>query len=132
MVMNSMLFDTCFLIDLEREKKKGVGAAMAFLKQHCAMIPLISAVTVGEFMEGFDDVESPACQAMLQHFQKVPSTEATARCYARITHKLRLIRNIMGANDLWIAATAIEHDVPLVTRNVQDFSRVAGLKLMGY
>lgn len=130
--MNSMLFDTCFLIDLEREKKKGAGAAMGFLKQHVAVIPLISAVTVGEFMEGFDDVDAPICQAMLQHFRIIPSTDATARCYARITRKLRLSRNLIGANDLWIAATAMEHDVLLVTRNVQEFSRVAGLKLMGY
>ena len=130
--MKSMFFDTCFLIDLEREKKKGSGAATGFLKQHLAVIPMISAVTAGEFMEGFDDIGSPACQAMLQHFRIISCTEATARCYARITRKLRLNRDLIGANDLWIAAAALVYDVPLVTRNLQDFSRVAGLKLIGY
>jgi tRNA(fMet)-specific endonuclease VapC len=130
--MNAILFDTCFLIDLEREKKKGAGVAMGFLKEHASAIPMISAVTAGGFMEGFDDVNHPACQAMLQCFQVLPLTAETARCYAKVTRKLRLSRQLIGANDLWIAAVAMEHDLPLVTRNVHEFSRVSGLKLMGY
>lgn len=132
MVMSALVFDTCFLIDLEREKKKGAGAAMRFLKQHAGAFPMISVVTAGEFMEGFDDVDVPACQAMLQCFQLLPSTRETARCYARITRHLRMNRQLIGVNDLWIAAAALEQDLPLVTRNVHEFARVPGLKLMGY
>ena len=36
----------------------------------------------------------------------------------------------MGLADAIIAATALVHDLPLVTRNVDDFKHVAGLKLM--
>jgi predicted nucleic acid-binding protein len=32
--------------------------------------------------------------------------------------------------DAVIAATALAHDLPLVTRNVDDFKHVAGLKLI--
>lgn len=34
------------------------------------------------------------------------------------------------ANDLWIAATAMEHDLVLVTANARDFADIAGLQLL--
>lgn len=36
----------------------------------------------------------------------------------------------MGLGDAVIAATALVHDIPLVTRNMQDFKHVAGLRLI--
>jgi len=35
----------------------------------------------------------------------------------------------IGPNDLLIAATALAHDLILITHNLREFSRVAGLKL---
>lgn len=34
------------------------------------------------------------------------------------------------ASDLWIAATAIVHQMPIVTRNVNDFANVPGLSVV--
>jgi predicted nucleic acid-binding protein len=39
---------------------------------------------------------------------------------------------LIGSNDLWIAATALEREMALVTRNTAEFSRVPGLKIKGY
>ncbi len=38
----------------------------------------------------------------------------------------------MGDNDLWIAATALAEDLPLVTRDARHLGRVAGLRLLSY
>ncbi len=35
-------------------------------------------------------------------------------------------------NDLWIAACAMQHAMPVVTRNVHEFSRIPGLRLVTY
>ena len=35
----------------------------------------------------------------------------------------------IGQNDLWIAAAALSLNLPLVTRNVRDFDKFAGLRL---
>lgn len=39
---------------------------------------------------------------------------------------------MIGANDLWIAATALANEVAVVTRNDREFSRVEGLEVFGY
>ena len=38
----------------------------------------------------------------------------------------------LSANDLWIAATALANQVPVVTRNDREFSRVQGLQVLSY
>lgn len=39
---------------------------------------------------------------------------------------------LIGANDMWIAATAKAFGVSLVTRNADDFDRVSGLSVKRY
>ena len=130
--MNRFLFDTCFLIDLERELKRGVGKAHAFLTQHAQAQPCLTWTVAGEFAEGFGDLHHPACAAMLSRFQILPMSEATAHQYAVTTRKLRQNGQLIGTNDLWIAAASLAHGLPLVTNNTAHFSRVPGLALVGY
>ena len=52
--------------------------------------------------------------------------------YGRIYRHLSDNGLLIGANDLWIAATALAHGLPLVTRNDRHFRRVAGLHVIGY
>ena len=127
-----LLFDTCFLIDLERELTRAPGRAHAFLRQHAADQPLISWTVVGEFAEGFGDIEVPACRAMLDRFDILESNRNAAGQYARITKFLRESNQIIGTNDLWIAAAALAASVPVVTNNTVHFGRVPGLLVMGY
>jgi tRNA(fMet)-specific endonuclease VapC len=56
---------------------------------------------------------------------------AVAQRCARIRESVRggRVRANRRAHDLMIAATAIEHDLTLVTRNVGDFNDVPGLQL---
>ena len=37
---------------------------------------------------------------------------------------------LIGGNDLWIAATSLAHGMPLVTRNGDHFKRVPGLEVI--
>jgi tRNA(fMet)-specific endonuclease VapC len=48
--------------------------------------------------------------------------------YAAIRHHLEEHGQIIGANDLMIAATALAHDLTVITHNSDEFSRVPGLK----
>ena len=130
--MSNLLFDTCFLIDLERELLRGKGKAHQFLQQHLTARPCLTWIAAGEFAEGFGDIRHPACAAMLARFDILPIDEATAHQYAVITRYLRESNQLIGANDLWIAAAAMAHAMPLVTNNSIHFSRIPGLSLVGY
>ena len=39
---------------------------------------------------------------------------------------------LIGTNDLWIAATALAYEMPLVTNNAAHFSRIPQLQLVEY
>ena len=39
---------------------------------------------------------------------------------------------LIGANDLWIAATGLAYGCPVVTANQAHFERVPGLVVLGY
>ena len=130
--MSDLLFDTCFLIDLEREMRRGRGKAHQFLQDHASDRPCISWTVAGEFAEGFGDIHHPACAAMLTRFEKLPTDEATAHHYAVTARHLRDLAQLIGTNDLWIASAALAHAIPVVTNNGNHFGRVPGLKVLGY
>ncbi len=130
--MNDALFDTCFLIDLEREMRREGGRAHAFLQQHASARACISWTVAGEFAEGFGDITDPACLAMLGRFHVLPMDERTAGQYARITSRLRKQQQLIGANDLWIAAAALANNLSLITNNAAHFSRIPGLSVVSY
>jgi tRNA(fMet)-specific endonuclease VapC len=130
--MRRFLFDTCFLIDLEREMKRGVGKAHAFLRGNPDAVACISWTVAGEFAEGFMDIGDPACAVMLDRFEILPMDGATAGQYARITSSLRRESQLIGTNDLWIAAAALANGLELVTNNAAHFGRVAGLSMRSY
>ena len=59
-----------------------------------------------------------------------PFNDAVAWRAAVIFTDLRRRDVPTGENDLWIAATAIEADETLVTRNLKHFPEIRGLKLV--
>jgi tRNA(fMet)-specific endonuclease VapC len=69
---------------------------------------------------------------MVESFELVPITRAIADTYAQITRRLRAKSQLIGANDLWIAASALQKNIPLVTRNAAEFSRIEGLEVRFY
>ena len=52
--------------------------------------------------------------------------------YARLLAALQRTGKLIGAMDLLIATAAIIDDASLMTRNVKDFARVPGLRLIEY
>lgn len=59
----------------------------------------------------------------------IPVDEAVAAQWARLRVHLRDTGQRMPVNDSWIAATAMAHDVPVVTQD-DDFPSVEGLTVI--
>jgi predicted nucleic acid-binding protein len=130
--MEALIFDTTFLIDFQRERQAGQGAAHSFLEAHADAVAYLPITAYGEFAEGFTNRTDPAFLCMVESFELIPVTREVANTYAKITRELRGKGRLIGSNDLWIAASAIEKNLPLVTRNILDFSRISCLELRSY
>ncbi len=126
--------DTSFLIDLQRERRRGdtAGPAHRFLQADPALELHLSVIALGEFAEGFDDDDDPILRVVRELHVLLPTDEATALEYGRITTTLRRSGRLIGSDDLWIAASSLRHGLPLVTGNTADFSRVEDLDVIAY
>lgn len=62
-------------------------------------------------------------------FESLPFDDAAALSYGSIRAQLEREGRPVGANDLLIAATALAADVTLVTRNLEEFRRIPGLRV---
>lgn len=128
----AVLIDTDLLVDLEH----GVGAPEVdrlLGDQERA----ISVITVSELLHGVHRAtgarrarRSAFVEHLLAGLQAIPITEPVARVHADIWAQLAKRGQVIGAHDLWIAATAIAHGLAVATGNGTDFSRVPGLRVL--
>jgi len=127
------LTDTTFLIDLWRERGRA-GAALRFVERHGEAVVGLPWMAKGEFLRGalLAGHNEKNVEAFLNAFLVVWPTEATLRHYARVFVTLRKTNAMIGPNDLWLAACALEHEIPLLTRNTQEFARVNNLVTQDY
>jgi tRNA(fMet)-specific endonuclease VapC len=128
-----MLFDTTFLIDQEREVKRNrAGPAHAFLARHPEVPLYISIISAGEFAEGFLAGQEEDCWLCLRRYTILNIEREIAWRASQISRQLRSEGQLVGDNDLWIAATALHHSLAVVTANTQYFQRVKGLRVLVY
>ena len=97
----------------------------------------VSAITLAELSVGplvaKTDRERIARQSVLQQveadFHPIPFDDRAARAFGRVAAELRASgrKTTARAYDALIAATAVANDLPVFTRNVDDFSDIASL-----
>ena len=126
------LLDTNFLIGLWR--KRGEGAEATLLAQHPDEVLAIPWVSKGEFLCGavIANHDLERVSEFLAEFPVIWPDDGVLQRYALIYRRLREQRQQVGANDLWIAAAALERRLPLLTRNVRELSRIEGLQVVDY
>ena len=93
----------------------------------------ISVISVAEVSEGAFRAPDPArahtsLQEFLSTFPTYPVTVAIAGTFATTRAALRQQGLLIPDMDLLIAATALQHNLLLVTRNHRHFARIPGLQ----
>ena len=124
----ALLVDTDVLIDFERAGDLAIPEDEDIA---------ISVITASELLHGVERATGDArtqrqafVEAVLDAADPIPVTVPVARIHARIWATLAESGSVIGAHDLWIAATAIAHGLGLATRNVGEFTRVDGLRVV--
>lgn len=128
----ALLLDSDMLIELERAAE---AAALDRLLGDDDRT--ISVITVSELLHGVLRASGPTRtrrRAFVEHLlaglEAIPITEPVARIHAEIWADLAQRGEVIGAHDLWIAATAIAHGLTLATGNTREFERIQGLRLL--
>ncbi len=125
--------DTSFLIDLQRERRRGEeGPAHRFLREEAGSELFLSVVALGEMAQGFADLDHPAVRVLRDTHTLLRVDEEVALTYGALARELREAGTPMGSNDLWIAATSLCHELPLLTADVSAFARVPRLEVLRY
>ena len=128
------LLDTNICIYIRRHRPAQVLARFQRLKVGEAVL---SVITWGELLYGAEKSQNRA-QAVRQLEELVtlipamPLPPEAAHAYGTIRAALETRGNMIGNNDLWIAAHAKAAGLTLVTNNEREFNRVAGLKVQNW
>ena len=94
----------------------------------------VSIIAVAEVYEGAFATPAPEetlanFREFLQGYSHLPVSDAIAARFARLRAALRRQGQMIPDMDLLIAATALEEDLTLLTRNVRHFARVPHLRI---
>jgi tRNA(fMet)-specific endonuclease VapC len=128
-----LILETTYLVDLEREAAANTtGRAHAFLDAHPDRVLAIALTTAGELASGAVLSERAGWESLVGRFRLLMPDTETAWQYGRLYRYLRENGLLIGSNDLWIAATALAHGSPVVTRDVAHYRRVPGLEVVPY
>lgn len=94
---------------------------------------LLSPIVIGELLDGFlGGTRNEENRAILTRFREkprtvcVPITDATAEWFAEIKRMLRKKGNPIPSNDVWIAASCMEHGCRLLSFDTH-FCEIDGL-----
>ena len=126
------VFDTNVLVDFLRGR---LPLALELLKDADSRLIKVPAIVKAELLVGANKSNNPekarnAVEQLLVNFEVLPFDDRCATTYAKVRANLELAGKKIESNDLMIAATAISHDAILATNDVNDFGRIANLRLM--
>jgi predicted nucleic acid-binding protein len=96
----------------------------------------VSAVTLGELRLGVLQARDPAIAAqrlstyqIAQRFEPLVIDEAVSEAWALLVSQLRAAGRKAPINDTWIAATAIAHNIPIVSQDA-DYDHMPNLQVI--
>ena len=128
-----LILDTNFIISAEREAKRGVvGRADRFLTNRLKEKVFITFTVAGELACGRSAFPRRDWERLCGPFPVLPWTREISWQYGEIYRGLAAKGLLIGANDMWIAATALVHGMGVVTDNANEFNRVSGLTVLPY
>ena len=118
MSTNGFLLDTTVLIDIFRGKENTVSLITKLAEE----LPLaVSAVTIGEIYSGIRETEQKRVQEFLDSLVLYPIDGGIAYKAGVYRRDYRKKGITLGLLDCFIAATAVEFNLTLVTKNLRHF-----------
>lgn len=123
-----VLVDTSILIDYYRKTDKEKSVWINLVRQGYSFA--VSAVTKYEIYAGATPNQLAFWDTVFQAITVLPLDEVSVDTAVALNSALKRKRKQIDLADLFIAATAVTHNLPLVTLNRKHFDRIDTLKLI--
>jgi len=128
------LLDTNICIYIRQNKPEQVLRRFRRLQPGEAAL---SVITFGELLYGAaksaqQTIAIERLRELIRLLPALPLPENAAEKYGAIRAELESKGEMIGNNDLWIAAHALAAKLTLVTNNEKEFRRVRGLKVQNW
>ena len=125
------LADTDWLIDYLRGNEPVASLLAQLLSDGIG----ISIISIAEIYEGMDSTSrqaeaEQALRNLLTYAWVIPIKEPVCRVFAHERRRLRSEGKLIGDFDLLIGATALHHQLTLLTTNRRHFKRLEGLNII--
>lgn len=124
------LADSDVVVDYMKGRQQAISLLTPLVKDGLG----ISIITYAELYEGVYYASDRsryerAFRAFLRGVDVLPITRVIARRYAVLRGHLRATGQLIDQPDLFIAATALRHDLRLLTRNLRHYDRIPELRI---
>jgi tRNA(fMet)-specific endonuclease VapC len=128
-----LILDTCVIIQAEKK-----ATSINFDQWTSYENAYLTAITISELLVGVHRADSEArrirrsafVEAIINQIPVIDFTAEVARIHAEIYSYLLDKKQLIGAHDLIIAATALAHGCSLLTNNTREFKRIPGLNVL--
>jgi len=120
-----LLLDSSVIIDVLRgrsDRRRKLGSLVQL-----GHLPATSSLNIAEIYAGVRAGEEPRTTAFLDTLRCFPVTKSIARLAGTLKAQWAMKGQMLSLEDMLVAATALEHDLPLVTDNRKHFP-VHGLR----
>jgi predicted nucleic acid-binding protein len=122
------MVDTSILIDFYRKTDKSNSIWVSLVRQEYQFA--ISAITKYEIYSGATKNQLEFWNNILQVINVIPFNEACVDTAVALNIVLKQKRSQIDIADLFIAATALTHNLPFSTLNRKHFDRIPNLKII--
>ena len=123
-----VLLDTSIIVDHFRGDVS-IGDSLQRSKTRFVPTVVLGELQYGALRSQRFEHHQEQLMAFLRAVTILPIDEKTAFQYARLRCELAKAGKPIPENDIWIASVALQHEIPLVTRD-QHFQHVPSLELL--
>jgi len=125
-----MIIDTSILVEIDR------GITEEKIKKIKDNInPKISTITVSELYTGAykrEKTDESSLENLISAFKQIPLNQEIAKKAGELISRKQEKDLGIGINDIYIAATAIQKNEKLLTKDVQDFNEINDLEVLDW
>jgi tRNA(fMet)-specific endonuclease VapC len=124
----SVLLDTSVVVRHFRDSNELLSKLGAFEELYLPQAAL-AELYAGAFRSAHPEKNLQQIRRFLDAVDVLPHDESTPEFYGRVSAQLARAGTLIPQNDIWIAAVALQFDLPLATAD-RHFQNVAGLTVL--